>query len=80
MVPCRRIRYLVPLYSQEHNLFYVYAEHFALFASFAVNDFFHRKERKVRKDNLNCLVFNYKPNPFRILIPDLANFFHGCNK
>jgi len=30
-----------------------------LFASFAVHDFIHRKERKGRKDGLNCLVFNY---------------------
>jgi hypothetical protein len=47
------------IYSQEHNIFDIYPEHFALFASFAVYDFGHRKERKVRKDCLNCLVLDY---------------------
>jgi len=28
-------------------------------ALFAVYDFGHRKEREVRKDSLNCLVFDY---------------------
>ncbi len=37
-------------YSQEHNIFDIYPEHFAFFASFAVYDFGHHKERKVRKD------------------------------
>jgi len=44
------------IYSQKSNLFYINLEHFALFAYFAVNDFFHRKERKVRKDSLNGFV------------------------
>ena len=30
------------------------------FTSFAVYDSGHRKEREVRKDSLNCLVFDYK--------------------
>ncbi|KAF5420403.1 MAG: hypothetical protein C5S45_04785 [Candidatus Methanocomedens sp.] len=34
-------------YSQEHNIFDIFPEHFAFFA---VYDFGHRKERKVRKD------------------------------
>ena len=50
---------LVVNYSQKPNRFYINLEHFALFASFAVHDFFHRKERKVRKDSLNGLVLNY---------------------
>jgi len=44
-------------YSQGHNIFNIYPEHFAFFA---VHDFGHRKERKVRKDSLNCLVLDYK--------------------
>jgi len=53
------------VYSQGHNIFDIYPEHFALFASFAVYDFGHRKERKVRKDSLNCLVFDYNPVKIR---------------
>ena len=40
-------------YSKEHNIFDIYPEHFALFESFAVYDFVHRK------DSLNCLVLDY---------------------
>ena len=47
------------IYSQEHNIFGIYPEYFALFASFAVYDFGHRKEREVRKDCLSCLVLDY---------------------
>ena len=50
-------------YNQEHNIFDIYPEHFSFFASFApfaVYDSGHRKERKVRKDSLNCLVLDYK--------------------
>jgi len=42
-------------------------EHFALFASFAVYDFGHRKECGVRKDSLNCLVFDYNPIKLKII-------------
>jgi len=42
-------------------------EHFALFASFAVYDFGHRKEREVRKDSLNYLVFDYNPIKLKII-------------
>jgi hypothetical protein len=42
-------------------IYYIYLEHFALFASFAVHDFFHRKERKVRKDSLKGVVLKYIP-------------------
>ena len=31
----------------------------AFFASFAVYDLAHRKEREVRKDSFNCLVYDY---------------------
>jgi hypothetical protein len=56
------------VYSQGHNIFDIYPEHFALFASFAsfaVYDFGHRK---VRKDSLNCLVFDYNPVKIRSLM------------
>lgn len=56
------------VYSQEHNIFDTYPEHFALFASFAVYDFGHRKEREVRKDSLNCLVFDYNAVKIRSLM------------
>lgn len=44
-------------YSQGYNIFDIYPKHFAFFA---VHDFGHRKECKVRKDSLNCLVVDYK--------------------
>ena len=56
------------VYSQGHNIFDIYPEHFALFASFAVYDFGHRKEREVRKDSLNCLVFDYNAVKIRSLM------------
>ena len=43
--------------SREHNIFDIYPEHFALFVSFAVCDFSHRKERKVRKDLFKLFGF-----------------------
>ena len=43
--------------SREHNIFNIYPEHFALFASFAVCDFSHRKERKVCKDLFKLFGF-----------------------
>jgi len=56
------------VYSQGHNIFDIYPEHFALSASFAVYDFGHRKEREVRKDSLNCLVFDYNAVKIRSLM------------
>ena len=76
------------VYSQEHNIFDIYVEHFALFSTctpyrrsrhstpqevsvLAVYDFGHRKERKereVRKDSLNCLVFDYNAVKIRSLM------------
>ena len=43
--------------SREHNIFNIDPEHFALFASFAVCDFSHRKERKVCKDLFKLFGF-----------------------
>jgi hypothetical protein len=56
-------------YSQEHNIFDIYPEHFA---SFAVHDFNHRKEREVRKDSLNCLVIDYNKFPILFITKKLT--------
>jgi len=40
----------------------------ALFAYFEVYNFSHRKERKVRKDSLNGLVFDYNAVKIRSLM------------
>jgi hypothetical protein len=37
-----------------------------------VHDFGHRKEREVRKDSLNCLVFDYK-------VDELSRYKHIFN-
>ena len=49
----------------------MYPEHFALLASFAVYDFVHRKERKVRKDQFELFGF--------WLQSSLLNFFWSFN-
>ena len=40
----------------------------AFFAYFAVYNLAHRKEREVRKDSLNCLVFDYNAVKIRSLM------------
>jgi len=47
-------------------------------ADFAVHDFFHRKERKVRKDSLNGFVLNYNPVFVENMI-DLSLLNHTLN-
>ncbi len=68
-MPChlRTVEYQ-RIYSKEQNIFDIYPEHFALFASFAVYDLGHRKEREVRKDSFNCLVFDYDAVKIRSLM------------
>ncbi len=73
------------IYSKEQNIFNIYPEHFALFATctpyrrsrhstpqelsvLAVYDLGHRKEREVRKDSFNCLVFDYNAVKIRSLM------------